>query len=280
VDALKMLLSSSAHSPSPLWEEGWGEGKQGEAERPTFIIKAQHTHPTLSLRERAIGRDWVAPIAIFFAGLAICLTSSPSEARHREEKINPYAATPVPMAPAAPADGAIFHASAGYAPLTSGARAAAVGDVLTIVLQESTQASKSTSQKTDRSGNVGLTPPTTGPASFFLASDASASGQNSFNGKGEAAQSNQLNGQISVTIAQVYPNGTMLVRGQKILTLNRGDETINIQGIVRSADIAPDNSVLSSRVADAKITYVGKGEMSRAATQGWLQRLFTRFSPF
>ena len=64
------------------------------------------------------------------------------------------------------------------------------------------------------------------------------------------------------------------------LTLNRGDENINITGIIRCADIGPDNRVLSTRVADARITYSGKGEIARASRQGWLNRFFYMLSPF
>jgi len=115
---------------------------------------------------------------------------------------------------------------------------------------------------------------------LFSESDVAASGTQGFKGKADAAQSNQLSGEITVTIAQVYPNGSMLVRGQKRVTLNRGDEFIQLSGIVRSADIGPDNRVPSTRVADARITYSGKGEIARASSQGWLQRFFSRISPF
>jgi len=191
-----------------------------------------------------------------------------------------YQPTPY-QAPAAPAaDGAIFHAAAGYAPLTSGARAAQVGDILTIILVEKTQATKSNSASTDRSGDIGLSPPTTGPLKFLKSTSLTASGGGKFDGKGGAEQSNQLNGAISVTVAAVYPNGTMLIRGEKNLTLNRGDEQIRISGLVRSADIDLDNTVPSTRVADAKITYAGTGEIARASRQGWLSHFFSILSPF
>jgi len=178
-------------------------------------------------------------------------------------------------------NGAIFQQAAGYAPLISGGRAASVGDVLTIQLVEKTDASKSASTDLDRSGGASITPPTTGLFSkLFSASDASASSAGTFKGKGDAAQSNALTGQISVTVAKVYSNGNLLVRGQKALTLNRGDEYIQISGVVRPADINPDNSVLSTRVADARITYSGKGDVQRASTQGWLGRFFQVINPF
>ncbi|MDZ7893692.1 MAG: flagellar basal body L-ring protein FlgH [Sphingobium sp.] len=184
-----------------------------------------------------------------------------------------------PMQPAQP-NGSIFQVANGYTPLTSGARASSVGDVITITLVERTQASKSNSAATGRTGSIGLTPPATGPFSFFKDTDVSTGGTNSFNGKGQAEQSNQLSGEITVTIEKVFPNGTMLVRGQKSLMLNRGDEYITITGLIRGADITPDNRILSTRVADAKIAYTGKGELARASRQGWLQRFFTMISPF
>ena len=180
-----------------------------------------------------------------------------------------------------PANGAIFQSSAGYAPLVSGGRAASVGDIITIQLVEKTDASKSASADTDRSGSASITPPSTGLFSkLFSPSDASASSAGTFKGKGDAAQSNALSGQISVTVAKVLRNGMLLVKGQKALTLNRGDEYVQISGIIRPADISPDNSVLSTRVADARITYTGKGDIANASRPGWLSRFFSVISPF
>ncbi|WP_137751390.1 flagellar basal body L-ring protein FlgH [Sphingopyxis sp. L1A2A] len=187
------------------------------------------------------------------------------------------AATPVPPAPL-PGNGSIFQGS--YVPLTSGGRAGQVGDILTIQLVERTAATKSNAAGTQRDGNIGLTPPSTGPLSLFNPSDIAMGGGQQFKGKGDASQSNALSGEVSVTIAAVYPNGTMLVRGEKLLTLNRGDERVQISGIVRAMDISPDNRILSTRVADANIRYVGKGEIARASQQGWLQRFFAIISPF
>jgi flagellar L-ring protein precursor FlgH len=214
--------------------------------------------------------------------LALIATPQPAHARKKQKvpETNEYAPTMAPPIATPMANGSIFQAAMGYAPLTSGARAAMVGDLVTIILVESTQAQKTNSASTDRTSNIGLSPPTTGPLSLFKASDASLGGSGTFAGKGAAEQSNQLNGAITVTIAQVFPNGTFLLRGEKHLTLNRGDEVIQIAGLVRAADIDSTNSVLSTRIADAKITYTGKGEIARASTQGWLGRFFSRVSPF
>ncbi|MEC3912153.1 flagellar basal body L-ring protein FlgH [Sphingobium sp. CR2-8] len=212
----------------------------------------------------------------------IALAASPLDARPKKRDVErdyymPTIAQPV----APPANGSIFQASVGYTPLTSGARATTVGDIITIVLVERTQATKSTSADTARNGSVGITPPSTGILSkLFSPSDIASGGQNTFTGKGGASQSNALSGEITVTIAAVYPNGTMLVKGEKALTLNRGDEFIQISGLVRQADIAPDNRIASTRVADAKIIYKGKGEIANASRQGWFQRFFSAISPF
>ena len=194
-----------------------------------------------------------------------------------------YAATIAPppiMQRVGASDGSIFQAASGYAPLTSGARASRVGDLLTIALVERTLAVKSNSANVDKSGNFGITPPTTGPFALFDPSDVSVGGGSTFQGGGSAQQSNALSGQISVTVAQLFPNGTMLVRGEKLMRLNRGDEYVRFSGLVRSADIGPENIVPSTRVADAHIDYGGAGEIAQASKQGWLQKFFNIVSPF
>lgn len=208
--------------------------------------------------------------------LAACMGghAGPPSAEYR-----PSFAPPPPVAPVV-SNGAIFQASHGYSPLTSGTRAAQVGDILTIALVERTQATKTNSANTGRDGEIGLSAPTTGPLSLFNPTDARMGGDQSFTGKGSAAQENRLSGEISVTVAQVYSNGTMLVRGEKLVTLNRGDEYVQVSGLVRPNDIGPDNRIASTRVADARITYSGRGEIARASKQGWLQRFFSVVSPF
>ena len=217
------------------------------------------------------------PISSFSRVAAVALLlASPALAKKKPVPDFAPAAPVENMAP--PTPGAIF--SAGYAPLTSGARASQVGDVLTVVLVERMQAAKSNSAQTGRDGNIGLAPPTTGPLALFKPTDVNMGGNSSFTGKGAAEQSNALSGELSVTVIAVRANGTMLVRGEKALTLNRGDEHVQLSGIVRAADIAPDNRVPSTRIADARITYTGKGEIARASRQGWLQRFFSAVSPF
>jgi len=229
-------------------------------------------------------RNRIAAGALIAAGLAF--TASPAQAqflgiggkKKPKEDFSVTLPAAVPAAP--PANGGIFQASDGYAALYEGQRARRIGDPLSILLVEKTAASKSAGSKLDSSGGFGITPPTTGNLSLFKDTDASVSGKRNFSGTGAADQSNALSGEISVTVAAVYPNGTMLVQGQKRVTLNRGDEFVQIKGIVRIADIDANNRVLSTRVADARIAYTGKGDVARASRQGWLSRFFSVISPF
>lgn len=218
-------------------------------------------------------------IFLIATGIALCAVPGPILAKKKkQDEVREYAPTaPVAPPPVEP-NGAIFTGA--YAPLTSGMRASQVGDILTIALQERTSATITNSTSTGKDGSLGLTPPVTGPLSLISPSDVNMGGSQSFKGKGDANQANTLAGEVTVTIAAVYPNGTMLVRGEKRLALNRGDEFVQISGIVRAADIGTDNRVPSWRVADAQINYKGKGDIARSSSQGWLQRFFSIISPF
>lgn len=109
----------------------------------------------------------------------------------------------------------------------------------------------------------------------------STSGDRSFAGKGNTAQSNRMQGSVTVTVMQRLPNGNLVIQGQKNLRLTQGDELVQVQGIVRAADIAPDNTVPSSKVADARIAYGGRGAIAQSNAMGWLSRFFnSRLSPY
>ncbi len=223
-----------------------------------------------------------APLSWLCGLLVLGMATGPATARPlfgRKLPPEDYTATR-PAPPVAPvATGAIFQAEQGYAALYEGWRAKRVGDPLTIVLVERTTASKSAASKLDSGGGFSITPPAAGPLTFDP-NIARASGKRNFNGGGSADQANALSGEVSVTVAEVYPNGTMLVQGRKRVTLNRGDEFVAIKGIVRTADVDANNRVASTRVADARIEYTGKGDVARAGRQGWLSRFFQVVSPF
>ena len=183
----------------------------------------------------------------------------------------------------APADGAIFHASQNME-LFPDPRAHRAGDILTIVLVENTQASKKASTKTSKTSKTDLSAPTlAGVGATFNGNPLSFAldGKRGFNGDGESSQSNSLSGDITVTVAQRLGNGNLIIRGEKLLTINQGQEVVRISGIVRPQDIATDNTVPSTRVANANISYTGRGSLADANEQGWLARLFgSKWMPF
>ncbi len=195
-----------------------------------------------------------------------------------------WAATaPIQPVQAAPADGAIYH-DAQNMELFTDPRAHRVGDILTIVLQESTQASKKATTSTSKNDSVALSAPTILGQPVTLRGrglGTSLSGKNAFDGAGSSTQSNQLSGQITVTVARRLSNGNLMVRGEKWLTINQGQELVRISGIVRPQDISPGNTISSTRVANANIAYTGRGSLADANTQGWLARFFnSKWMPF
>jgi flagellar L-ring protein FlgH len=184
-----------------------------------------------------------------------------------------------PPAPAAPlyTAGSIYQAGGAH-DWFGDRRARRVGDVLTIILVEQTQAQSSSATSTGKTSDLSLPGPTLfgGPVTAngipFL--NNSFSGDRSFEGGGDSSQSNQLSGSISVRVVEVDAQGLMYVEGRKHLQLNRGDETLEIRGWVRPEDVAADNTLLSNRVADAQVRYAGRGALGDANAQGWLARFF------
>jgi len=203
----------------------------------------------------------------------------PSPSEGFAATLPPAQPAPAPSLTPVSANGAIFRPELGYAALHEGTRARRVGDPLTIRLVERTTTQKSAGSNTSRNGGFSLAPPTTGPFSFN-GDVLNSSGQSSFKGSGNASQTSSIDGAVSVTIAEVRPNGTALVKGEKRMFLSQGEEWVQISGIVRLIDIADDNTILSSRVADARIHYAGKGQVERSAREGWLQKFFNMVSPF
>jgi flagellar L-ring protein FlgH len=212
--------------------------------------------------------------------VAALLLALPGQAKARSQPAPGFAAAlPAPPPPRV-ADGSIFNVSAGYAGLAEGRRARAVGDPLTILLVEQLSSSKTAAGKTQKNGAVNVVPPATGIASFLSRFTLNASGTSSFNGQGTASQTSTLGGDVAVTIAEVRPNGTALVKGEKRLMLSQGQEWVQISGIVRLGDIDVDNRVPSTQVADARIEYSGNGAVGRASREGWFSKFFNMISPF
>jgi len=184
------------------------------------------------------------------------------------------------FAPPAATNGAIVQIASGYAGLHEGTRARSVGDLVTILLVENVRSSKSVDGATSRSGSAGITPPSSGPLDFLNPDALKATAQGSFSGSGDASQRSSLSGAVAVTIAEVRPNGTALVVGEKQMQLSQGDEWVQFAGIIRLVDVDFENRVSSSRVADARIIHSGRGAVQQSSRPGWLSRFFGAVSPF
>jgi flagellar L-ring protein precursor FlgH len=175
--------------------------------------------------------------------------------------------------------GSIWAASGFRLNLVEDRRARGVGDLLTIRLVERTTASKSAAQSGNRSSSQSIDFPDLGPMAAVEQALAGGS-ESQFSGEGSAEQSNRLSGEMTVTVVEVLSNGVLRVAGDRRLWLTRGEEQVQVSGLVRPEDIGPDNRVASTRVADARIRYSGTGEIANQVRQGWFSRFFGLVNPY
>ncbi|MFW5451323.1 MAG: flagellar basal body L-ring protein FlgH [Methylophagaceae bacterium] len=184
-------------------------------------------------------------------------------------------------------DGAIFDLATNVS-LFEDYRARRVGDILMVKLEEETEAEKETETIISKSNSNGITNPTLFgttpefdlPSVLPLANDSdnnlafSLGSTHDFSGGGDSDQSNELTGEISVSVVEVLPNGNMIIRGEKVITINQGNEYLRISGMISPRDIDASNTISSKRVANAQIAYVGDGPTNDANVVGWLGRFF------
>ncbi len=203
---------------------------------------------------------------------------------------NPLAEKVAPISPAyAPektplaATGSLFPAGlSGGRPLllAEDRRARQVGDILTVELVERLQAEKSASQDAARNSSRLIDLPDAAPFSSIPEVLFGGGSASSFKGQGSARQANRLSGEMAVTVVKLLPNGALMIAGDRRMTLTRGEEQLQLTGIIRPEDIGPDNRILSTRVADARLRYTGTGEIAAQSRQGWLGRFFNKVTPF
>ncbi|MBT8147665.1 MAG: flagellar basal body L-ring protein FlgH [Gammaproteobacteria bacterium] len=173
-------------------------------------------------------------------------------------------------------NGAIYSTGLGLA-LFEDAKARRVGDILTVLLVEETSGQNSMDNSVSSSTEMNLDTPIFGGQSepdFNYEVGA----ENAFEGASGSSQSNRLNGSIAVTVHQVLPNGNLVVEGEKWIRINQANEYVKLQGVVRPIDIGTSNTLYSTQVADARITYAGRGSNSQSNTPGWATKII--FSPF
>ncbi len=240
------------------------------------------------MRDTAIGAaPQVRPGTSRFALAAVLVIALPLAGCGLLPAKKPKTDTPVArvLPPPVPrTDGAIYQAGQ-QMELFADLKARRVGDLLTIVLNESTNAAKTAVTKTTKTTAVANTGPTIFGKTITTKGvpilNTTMNGADSFDGEGSSAQSNSLAGSLTVTVIEVQGNGNLVVQGDKTLKLNQGDEFVHIAGVIRPADIATNNTVTSDKLADAHISYSGKGVVNSANQMGWLARFFNSpFAPF
>jgi len=233
-----------------------------------------------------------------FLGLSACVTPSVAQRTLLETETT---AEPTGRAAPSTSAGSLTPTAAAisgeYRGLLSGRRASKVGDTLTVVLDELTRASKDGRTNTNRRSSNQVTgvsslvdngvlrnllPNVTGIGgqnhSMSLSVDGDLRSESIFNGAGNSSASNQFVGTITVTVVEVLANGNLRVAGEKRLAVGTEEEVIRFGGVVSPTNIVR-NTVMSSRVADARIEYRGDGETDLAKQPGWFSKLLMRVGP-
>ncbi|MCK9187589.1 flagellar basal body L-ring protein FlgH [Acidithiobacillus sp.] len=208
---------------------------------------------------------------------------------HRDLK--PLTPLPIPAKPeslaAHPANGAIWQTGTNVS-LFNDNRANRIGDLITVLIQENSSASNNTNTAINTSDSLnaaltnffGITPAFGSVAgSPFSPSMGATSGQK-YGGTGATTQSNTFTAMLEVTVVRVQGNGNLVIEGSKEVLLNGGHEYIRVAGIVRPADVTPQNTILSTQIADARVEYSGDGSIYSAARMPWLARFFLSLWPF
>jgi len=197
---------------------------------------------------------------------------------------------PAPAAPKTQATGAIFNNGMGlFGDLRSYQSGdLKVGDLVTVLLSETTQASRSSDISTSRAATNDVVTEAQkdsvldkiGRGTGFFSDFKLDGGTVTSDGTGTAGQAASLTGSISAMVVEVLSNGNLVILGEKQLALTEGSEFIRVKGIIRPADIQPDNTVLSRRIANAQISYRGTGDLANASKPGWGTGLIFKFWPF
>ena len=184
-------------------------------------------------------------------------------------------------------NGSIWQASSSS--MTEDMKARRRGDTITIVISETASASKAANTGTSRDSSVsagiknmlGLESSKFAKSSFAdLASLLNATSSTSFKGNGSTSRQENLDATITARVVDVQPNGNLMIEGRRNIKVNEEDQIIVLEGVVRSRDIAPDNTINSKYVADARISYSGRGIISDQQSPGWLMGIFNKIWPF
>ena len=214
------------------------------------------------------------------SGLSAC-SSVPSANMSHSPQFEPV--YPMAAAPAKPATGAIYVGRQSDSWFGK-SKSFQVGDVITVLLNESSQASRTQNGSITRESKNDMVPP--GLANWgkglggFMNGIKMDGSSMSNKGTGAADQQATLTGSVAVSVVEVMPNGNLVLRGEKQLALTEGSEIIQVAGIIRPDDVAPNNTVQSRRLANAQIAYRGSGDLANATKAGWGTSTLLKIWPF
>ena len=192
----------------------------------------------------------------------------------------PTTARPQAQTTQTASNGAIYQ-SAAYRPLFEDRRARHVGDVLTIVINEKTQAGKQASSNGSKTSAVDSSISAVAglPLKTLQGLGVNAEASNTYDDKSALNSSNTFSGSVTVTVIEVLPNGNLVVAGEKQIGLDKGTEYIRLSGVVQPDTIQAGNTVSSSKVADARFEYRTSAKFDKAEMMSWLARFFLSFIP-
>lgn len=168
----------------------------------------------------------------------------------------------------------LYHAGE-FQSLTGGRRAHAVGDLLTVLIYEDSSATSAANTSTGRDAAVGVNFQHGRGAGINVGGDIKST--NELDGHGLTQRQGQVLAQLTVSVKDVAPNGDLLIAGEQLLEINNEKQQIKVAGRVRPSDISDANTVLSTRIADAKISYVGDGDLAKTQRPSWWHRMLTWF---
>jgi len=152
--------------------------------------------------------------------------------------------------------------------LAADQRAFRAGDVITVQVFESSSASTTTDTATQRNNGLGASFQIVTPdSSKRFGGNVAVGGE--FDGGGRTQRTNRLLATLTVSVQEVLPNGDLKLTGRQVLMVNDEEHTVSVEGRVRPQDVSAQNTVLSTRLADARITYVGDGALSERQRRGW-----------
>lgn len=167
-------------------------------------------------------------------------------------------------------------------------RAARVGDILTIVIAENVASSNTQAKKTSKSSEIDAS-----ISSFLFPSAASGMGKhngslpatnlsasNTFDGSGSTTNAQSLNSRAAVLVADVLPNGNLVIEGVRTVTFSGETQYVVLHGLVRADDVTSSNTVLSSNIADARLEFISEGSLTDAQKKGWLTKIYDKLRPY